>query len=117
MGGLMQRYLIGFLIRGVLALLSTASVAFGANDPTSAVKDGEWAYLGGGPESHQYSPLNQINSQNIGRLGLLWYSDLPIPEGLVGNPLVKEGVVYSSWAPGDGVVATELADGEDAVAV
>ena len=50
--------------------------------------ENDWRYLGGDPQSSQYSVLDQINEKTIGSLGLLWYSDLPIGAGLVGNPLV-----------------------------
>lgn len=78
-----------------------------AAEPSST---GEWTHLGGDPQSHQYSALTQINSQNVHSLGLLWYSNLPIPEGLIGNPLVKDGVVYQS-GPWGRVVATDILSG------
>src|SRR6266702_3856808 len=70
----------------------------------------EWPHHGGNPQSQQYSPMKQINSSNVGALGLLWYSDLPVQEGLVGNPLVKDGVVYQS-VPRGGAVATDVRTG------
>jgi quinohemoprotein ethanol dehydrogenase len=105
----MQRRILSFAA-GSLVFVALAT-AFGNSQAASLSKDDEWAYLGGGPESHQYSPLSQINSENIGRLGLLWYSDLPIPEGLIGNPLVKDGVVYQS-GPWGRAVATDVVTGK-----
>lgn len=43
-------------------------------------------------------------------MGLLWYSQLPVKDGLVGNPLVIGGVVYQS-APRGIVLANEVATG------
>lgn len=96
-----------------LRMLVTVSIALAARvslgSESSSVDD--WTHLGGNVESHQYSPLRQINAQNVHSLGLLWYSNLPIPEGLIGNPLVKDGVVYQSgpWAR---VIATDILTGK-----
>lgn len=48
----------------------------------------EWTHLGGNAQSNQYSELDQIDSKSVTSLGLLWYSDLPIGEGLVGLSLI-----------------------------
>ena len=47
-----------------------------------------------------YSPLSQINATNVGHLGIAWYADVPTKGGLLGNPLVADGVVYQSGAQG-----------------
>src|SRR5579871_6698006 len=95
-----------------LALLFIASITLtGIGSAASPSNTDAWPFLGGGPESQQYSPLTQIDTHNVGSLRLLWYSNLPIPEGLVGNPLVKDGVVYQSgpWAR---AVATDVLTGK-----
>jgi hypothetical protein len=38
-----------------------------------------------------HSDLLQINTETISTLGLLWAVDLPTEDGLVGNPLIKNG--------------------------
>ena len=90
----------------VVSIALAASAALAA-EPSST---DAWTRLGGNVESHQYSPLTQISSQNVHSLGLLWYSNLPIPEGLIGNPLVMDGVVYQS-GPWGRVVATDILSG------
>jgi PQQ-dependent dehydrogenase (methanol/ethanol family) len=52
--------------------------------------------MGNGHEQQFYSPLTQINDKNVQQLGLAWSADLPTQDGLVGNPLVADGVVYQS---------------------
>src|SRR5688572_12178353 len=82
-------------VRKLFAPMFVGVVVLGAL--VSSVGDAaesDWRYLGGNSHSNQYSALEQINAKNIGSLGLLWYSDLPIGEGLVGNPLVMESAVY-----------------------
>jgi PQQ-dependent dehydrogenase (methanol/ethanol family) len=125
--GLSGRYSIAHgltaLLQGsalVYRVINDTSIAVGYSDtsqtPPSAPAalppgNANWSFLGGNPESQQYSPLDQITSKNVGSLGLLWYSDLSIPEGLIGNPLVKDGVVYQS-APWGRAVATDILTGK-----
>jgi PQQ-dependent dehydrogenase (methanol/ethanol family) len=54
----------------------------------------EWRFLGGNSDGWQFSPLREINDSNAGQLGLAWYTDLPSLDGLVGNPLVVDGIIY-----------------------
>jgi quinohemoprotein ethanol dehydrogenase len=61
----------------------------GAREPA-----GEWRLRGGNAEAQFFSPLNQINEANVKRLGLAWAVDLPSPDGVVGTPVVADGVVY-----------------------
>jgi PQQ-dependent dehydrogenase (methanol/ethanol family) len=91
-----------------------AATAGGPPVHTAPVADAltaEWTHLGGSANSQQYSPLTQINATDVGSLGLLRYTDLPVKEGLVGNPLIKDGVAYES-APRGGAVAVDLASGK-----
>jgi outer membrane protein assembly factor BamB len=111
--GLTGRYSIA---QGLTSLLQESALVYRVvNDTSITVGYGDgnadWSFLGGNPESQQYSPLGQINSKNVGSLGLLWYSDLPIPEGLIGNPLVKDGVVYQG-APWGRALATDILTGK-----
>lgn len=71
----------------------------------------EWPTLGGNAGHWGYSPASQINQSNINSMGLLWYSDLPVKDGPVGNPLVEGGVVYQSVSRGV-VLANDVATGK-----
>jgi len=95
------------MLRSLIALVIATGAALSALGANSS----EWPYLGGNRQSQQYFAGDQINAKNIGSLGPLWYSDLPVKEGLVANPLVKDGVVYQP-APRGGAVATDLATGK-----
>ena len=95
----------------MLRTLVVLVVAAGAAVSVSAAESNDWPFLGGNRQSQQYFPGDQINSTNVGSLGVRWYSDLPIKEGLVANPLVKDGVIYQP-VPRGGAVATELATGK-----
>ena len=46
-------------------------------------------------EQH-YSPLDQINTDTVAKLGLAWYADLPTDRGLESTPLAIDGVLYNT---------------------
>ena len=50
-------------------------------------------------EQH-FSPLKQINDQNVGTLGLAWFFDLDARRGQEATPLVIDGMMYftSAWS-------------------
>ena len=56
----------------------------------------EWPVVGRTGDNHHFSPLRQVNDKNVNRLGLAWYADIPSKPGLVGTPIVVDGVVYQS---------------------
>jgi MFS family permease len=47
-------------------------------------------------DEQRFSPLNQINEQNIGQLGLLWDREPGSTRGLEATPLVSNGVIYTT---------------------
>ncbi len=57
-----------------------------------------WLVNGGNFEGHHFSPLTQIDENNVKQLGLAWTTDIPSPTGLSAEPLVVDGVVYLSAA-------------------
>lgn len=72
-----------------------------AAPPSTAERQADnsnWSVLGGGADAQHYSALDQINARTVGTLGLAWHSEIPSLDGLVGNPLVDDGVVYQSGA-------------------
>ena len=57
---------------------------------------GNWLMYGRTYDDHRFSPLNQINEQTVGKLGLAWSSELGTTRGLEATPLVKDGVLYTT---------------------
>jgi quinohemoprotein ethanol dehydrogenase len=55
-----------------------------------------WPAYGGTHYERRFSPLADINVENVGELGVDWYLDLPRDVGLVSTPLVIDGVLYFS---------------------
>jgi len=57
-----------------------------------------WITHGGTPDEWHYSPLDQIHTANIARLGLAWYGEFDTNRGQEATPLVVDGVLYTSTA-------------------
>ena len=84
-----------------------------ATELRNAWQRGEWATYGNDPAERRFSPLDQINASNVGRLALTWTA-------LVGDgggnqeatPLAWNGVVYSitNWSI---VVAVDARTGKE----
>ena len=67
------------------------------SSPTAAVAAGvDWTMHGRTNDEQRFSPLSQINEQNIGQLGLLWDRELGTTRGLEATPLVSNGVIYTT---------------------
>jgi quinohemoprotein ethanol dehydrogenase len=76
---------------GLLAALT----ACGANYDNSA-EDPDWPLDGRDEGNTHFSPLEQINANNVGELGIAWVVDIPTPDGMVGTPLIADGVIYQT---------------------
>ena len=55
---------------------------------------GEWPSHGRSYLEQRYSPLSQIDTTNVGRLGLAWSFDLGSDRGVEATPLVADGTLY-----------------------
>jgi len=60
---------------------------------------GNWMTHGRTYDEQRFSPLSQVNDQNVDQLSLAWYLDLGQTLGLETTPLVVDGVMYftSTW--------------------
>jgi quinohemoprotein ethanol dehydrogenase len=70
-----------------------------------------WMTYGRTYDEQRFSPLTQINAQNISQLGLAWYYDLDTRRGQEATPIVVDGVMYftSAWSK---VFALNAASGQ-----
>ncbi|HEX4134151.1 MAG TPA: PQQ-binding-like beta-propeller repeat protein [Bryobacteraceae bacterium] len=60
-------------------------------------KSGDWLSYGFTPQETRYSPLDQINTSNVSRLGLAWSVEVgPGGGGQEATPLVHNGVIFST---------------------
>lgn len=69
-----------------------------------------WPAYGGGPEQMRYSTLTQINRSNVTQLQVAWTYDSGETGGLQTNPVVVDGVLYTT-TPTHKVVALDAATG------
>ena len=93
-----RRDLIAFLSR--LGGVSVGPVPAAKDDVTPAAmnailqpKLGDWPTYAGNVNGNRYSPIDQINTQNVGKLGLAWTYSIPY-FGLETTPLVLDGVMF-----------------------
>lgn len=61
---------------------------------------GNWMAHGRTYDESRFSPLTQINDQNVQQLGLSWFFDTDTDRGLEASPIVVDGVMFStgSWS-------------------
>ena len=62
------------------------------------LEPGNWMTYGRTYSEQHFSPLKQINVQNVARLKLAWYYDLDTNRGQEATPLVIDGVMYFTTA-------------------
>ncbi len=60
----------------------------GPNDPSA------WLMYGGNYESWRFSPLKDINRQNIKKLAPAWIFQTGIPGQLEASPIIADGILY-----------------------
>jgi quinoprotein glucose dehydrogenase len=98
------------------ALLITL-VAISAMLAQQGAKSGEWRAYGGDEGSTRYSPLDQINRDNIKdlRVAWVWKSDSLLPNPQASSettPIMANGVLYFSMDQRRFIVAADAGTGE-----
>ena len=88
MRNLVRRGAIGPLVVG-LAMATAA-----CSDRLTGKQFANWAHVNGELNAQAYSPLDQIDSASIERLGLEWSLDLPGETMLEATPLAVDGMLY-----------------------
>ena len=73
---------------------------------------GNWLTHGRTYSEQRFSPLEQINTENVDQLGLAWSYEMRMPRGAEATPIVVDGVMYvtSAWSI---VYALDAATGEE----
>ena len=72
---------------------------------------GEWLMFRGNYQGWSYSPLQQINTSNVGQLQLKWVWAMPENGTMQITPLIHSGVMYM-WGVGNTIQALEPGTGE-----
>jgi quinoprotein glucose dehydrogenase len=76
-----------------------------------AAKGHDWPSYGGAAENDHYSPLAQINRNNVKELRVAWTFDTGEEGGLQTSPLILNGVLFGT-TPSQKVFALNAATGE-----
>lgn len=102
------------LLPAITPVLSSCLTGQEETEAAQKLLDGsdgaDWAGYGATYGEQHYSPLTEINSENIGELGLVWSMDLP-PGLSVVQPLTINGVLY--FGVGYNIIhATDAATGK-----
>lgn len=59
---------------------------------------GQWMSTGRNYWEQRFSPLDQINTENVEQLGLAWSADLDTSRGQEATPIVVDGAIYITTA-------------------
>src|SRR5436190_1288799 len=105
--------------RVCLALLSLAVVGLQAQTPAGlpSTKNGDWPHYTADIRGSRYSPLDQVNASNFGKLEVAWRFKTDnlgtFPEyKLEGTPLAIRGVLYTTGGTRRDVMALDGKTGE-----
>lgn len=96
-------------VAALIGIAASVAVATGQGGRTRS-RPVEWPVYGGSAASDRYSPLAQIDRSNVNRLEVAWTFDSGESGGFQVNPIVVDGVLYST-TPGHRAVAIDAANG------
>ena len=100
-----------------LCVLSFLCVLGDVPGAQRGAQNGDWRFYGGDAGSTKYSPLDQINRDNVKNLRIAWRWKAdnfgPSPEfNLQATPLAVNGILYTTAGTRRNVVAIDGATGE-----
>ncbi len=83
-------------VTALALLISTTLNSPSLRSEPALSPDVPWAQHGRTAAEERFSPLTDINADNIADLGLAWYFDYPTHRGMEATPLMIDGVIYTS---------------------
>ncbi len=88
---------------GVAFSFVVAGAAFAAGVDGKRIRNadrepGQWLSVGRTYDEQRYSPLAQITTDNVGKLGLAWHADFDTNRGQEATPLVIDGRLFVTTA-------------------
>ena len=103
--------------RVVVRVLLTAWLGVAALSAQTGTANGEWRYYGGDDYSTKYSPLDQINRDNVNKLAIAWRWKAEnfgprVDANWEVTPLMAHGVLYFTAGIRRDAVAVDAATGE-----
>ena len=95
---------------GLAVALSVAAASPMARNSRQGSSEHDWPIYGGTTENNHFSPLNQINRNNVQQLQVAWTYDTEESGGLQSSPIIVDGVLYG-LTPSEKVFALNAATG------
>ena len=92
-------------IKQATAIVDDAYIANADNTPEN------WVTYGKNYGEDRFSSLTQINTENVGRLGLAWTLNLETARGIEATPLVVDGIMFLT-GPWSKVFAVDVRNGK-----
>jgi glucose dehydrogenase len=105
---------VGLLVSTVLlsSCAKPSLIAEQSNNLNAQISNAEWPSFGRGYDNQRFSPLNQINTQNVQNLTTAWHFHSGIKASFQATPIVVDGVMYVSL-PYNNVVALDAKTGKE----
>ena len=102
---------INLALASLLASVNVGCSEKAADTATESPGTVEWTLHGNDHGEQRFSPLAQLNRDNIDELGLTWSYDIPTRRGIEATPLMVDGTLYvsGSWSI---VYALDAVNGE-----
>lgn len=98
----MTRLLHGKASRAFIGLAGGLALLLAGCSPpashTAAVSDDEWPFYGRDQQEQRFSPIEEINRETVGKLGLAWVQEVDSDRGQEATPIMVDGVIYVSTA-------------------
>lgn len=90
---------LGLLLAPLLLVACESQTSDTPETETATTSDGaEWSNIGFDAKEQRHSPLTQINEENVDKLGIAWFKDLPDARGQEATPVIVDGKLYISTA-------------------
>jgi len=103
-------FLAACLVLGVVAIAGPGSDKKLGDKQPGAKSPHDWPIYGGTAENNHFSPLSQINRDNVQQLEVAWTYDTGESGGLQSSPIIVDGVLYG-LTPSEKVFALNAATG------
>ncbi len=83
----------------LIGVICLVTFIFGCGEPNKfSYGSSEWLEYLGGPERNHFSPLTQINLENVSQLKIAWEYHTGDTGQIQANPIIVDGVLYSMTA-------------------
>jgi len=105
------RIRLGLILMLIAPLVCVAEALVDGAAIANEADGRNWTSYGRTYSEQRFSPLDQINADNISQLGLIWSLNLPGENGLVSTPLAVDGVLYFTGKFGN-VTAVDVLSGK-----